>query len=433
MMKKFTAMAIIFIIFTFILTACSNSNNSSTPTEISDTSSTVSADFDEESLVLAYCNDTWDGSFISDDNHCASIDANGNLWIDCKIASQIPDMGIYEDCSSDAIIESNSSGTWIYDKVISSVELWSKGHRLRKLAIDADFPYSTTIYKLDDKVIARCGQNLSIYNLNDDINYVVTLHDIIDCYQIENYVVYSTFDHENFRITSNSEDIEQLASNYVRFPRENSTLVENSDLTLLQEVSDLYYNSSWDGSFRKFNCDYVYVDDNGNIIVNNKLIANVSIGNYTVSATNSPNLTLSKEFSYWLNGEELIVFKNGSIVNNVDIPNGKSQLLYTSDNYVVAVVYGNNSNTLLVIKGTNVDIISDNVIDSYVTNDTIYYMINNDAYYINLTDSSSEPTVFFEGAYAISQFDNIPGAIVPKDKSNYEAYEGYTNIYINYQ
>ena len=137
--------------------------------------------------------------------------------------------------------------------------------------------------------------------------------------------------------------------------------------------------------------------------------------------------------SYWLNGEELIVFKNGSIVNNVDIPNGKSQLLYTSDNYVVAVVYGNNSNTLLVIKGTNVDIISDNVIDSYVTNDTIYYMINNDAYYINLTDSSSEPTVFFEGAYAISQFDNIPGAIVPKDKSNYEAYEGYTNIYINYQ
>lgn len=432
MMKKFTAMAIIFIIFTFILTACSNDNSSLTPTEISDTSLSISVDFDEISLTSAYCNNTWDGSFISNNIHCASIDDNGNLWIDCKIVSQIPDLGIYEDCSSDVIIESNSIGTWIYDREISSVELWEKGHRLKKLAIDSDFPYSTTVYKLDNKIVAHCGQYLNIYNLDPDINYVVKLYDIIDSYKIENSVVYSTFDHENFKITSNSEENEQLDTNYVRFPRENSSLVENGSIALLQEVSDLYYNSTWDGTFQKFNSDYVYVDDNGNIIVNNKLIGNVSVGNYTVSTANSPNLTLSKEYSYWLNGEELIVFENGSIFNTIDIPDGRSQLLYTSDSCIVAVVYGDNSNTLLVIKGTDVDIISTNVIDSYVAIDTLYYMIGNDVYYIDLTDSNLKSTIFFEGAYAISQFDKFPGAIVPKDDSNSMAY-GYENIYINYK
>lgn len=424
--KKYFLIMFVSII-TCICTAChcndsavSVSENTSIPTEVQ---SEKTINFDSNFLIDEYCNGNWDGSFISNENHCASIE-NGNLWIDCVLSDGIPDMKTYDNSSYYSIVDSNSDGAWIYDRNTNILELWKKGNRLKKIPIYTDFPTYTNIYVLNQAIVANCGSTLQIYDHNSIL--LISYYNVIDCYKSKDCVLFSNFHHENFEI-SESGIVEELNSNHVRFNRDNvNLLLENNPL--LTQIHHLYYNTDWNGKLRKIDNTFVIVNDNGNIIANNKLIGNVSLKDYTFSSVSS-NLSINNEFSYWLNGKELIIFDKGT-KNSIDILDGKAEILHVSNNHeVIAMIYGDNTNTLLIIKNNESKIISTNIVDVYVANDIIYYMEKDTVYSYNWKDSNPKSSIYFEGAFAVSHYnDEAAGAIVPNDKANYEAY-GYTNIY----
>lgn len=437
---KFRIYFLVMLVFmiTCVCTACncndtkiSVSENTSTPTEVRleepSTPTEIQLEkticFDSSTLIDEYCNGNWDGAFISNESHCASIE-NGKLWIDCVVSDGIPDMKLYDDYSCYSIIDSNADGTWIYDKDTNVLELWKKGNRLNKISIFTDFPSYTTIYVLEQAIIANCGHTLQIYDYNSFL--LISYYNIIDCYKAQDYVLFSNFHHKNFKITE-SGIVEELDTNYVRFHKDNVTLSLDSN-PLLTQIHHLYYTTDWNGSFRKIDNNFIIVADNGNVIVNNKLIGNVSLKNYTFSSVSS-NLSISNEFSFWLNGKELVVFNRGT-QTCIDILDGNAEILNISNEHgIIAIVYGNHTNTLLIIKNNESRIISSDIIDAYVSNDIIYYMIKDTVYTYDLTDSNPTSNIYFEGAFAVSHYDGkAAGAIVPNSKANFEAY-GYNNIY----
>ena len=100
----------------------------------------------------------------------------------------------------------------------------------------------------------------------------------------------------------------------------------------------------------------------------------------------------------------------------------------------VILVYGSKAddNTLVIVKGDKLKVISENVSDVNVAYDTIYYMEGDKVYSLEWQEADAMPILFVEGAFAVSQrTDELEGAIVPSDKNNMEEY-GESNLYSPY-
>ena len=161
-MKKKTLL-IITILFAFALVGCSKDSKAD-ETIVIENSTTENIEFDSNSLVTAYCEGTWDGSFISNEEHCASIE-NGKLFIDCNSVEEIPDMGPYEDCYWYYVKKVSDDGTWVYDQKTGLIELWSKGTRFNKILLGQEDAYHTSVFVLNNCIVSRYGESLTVYSL----------------------------------------------------------------------------------------------------------------------------------------------------------------------------------------------------------------------------------------------------------------------------
>lgn len=431
-MKKFSALFMIILIITACFTACNSSTNSSSsamPTSAEEATES-SIDFDELSLVSAYCNGDWDGTFISNDEHCASI-IDGSLWIDCQTAEQIPDMGIYEDCFWFTVISSDKEGTWVYDKQLGTVDYWSKGIRIHKIVVNSEKPFMTSVYVLSDCIVARNDENISLYDFN---GYNITnIRDVIDLYSSDGdgKITYSNFEHQNFSIDGVG-NVSELDTHYVRFPRRNVQLEENPKASTA--YFNLFWGTTWEGEFQKIGNDFVYVDYSGDIYVNNELIGNVNLPINQLINSFGSNILTGKDESLYLDGKNLIVYKKAD-EKIIDVPDGPAKFIWSNYEYgTVIMVYGSseNDNTLVIVKDDKVKVISESVSDANVAYDTLYYMEGDKVYRMSWEETDAKPSLFIEGAYAVSRHtDELEGAIVPSELNNMEAYGEY-NLYSPY-
>lgn len=432
-MKKFLAILLIVVFTMTCLTACSysseNETSSSSTISESPTEQPISNSFEAKELVGQYCNGSWDGSFISNNEHCASI-IDGELWIDCKIVESIPDMGPYEDCFWAEVVGSNELGTWIYDKQLGTIELWKKGVRYQKIVTGFEKKFVTKIYFLDNCIVARNSSNISIYAL-DGYN-ITNIRDVIDCYQTDGEVLYSNFEHKNFSIDGLGT-VEEIESNYVRFPRKNVQLKED-----MSNLVTFPFNQYWEGNWKlaEFypvtNTSFYFIDYYGDIYVNNKLTGNINVS--SIITEDGSNLLTKDDYALYLDGKELITYKKGE-ATHVDIPDGNAKFVWDDNRYgTVILVYGSKAddNTLVIVKGDKLKVISENVSDVNVAYDTIYYMEGDKVYSLEWQEADAMPILFVEGAFAVSQrTDELEGAIVPSDKNNMEEY-GESNLYSPY-
>jgi len=414
------------------LTACGSKDTTGTDTQTtsantSDTNTDAdSINFDEKSLVVAYCTDTWDGTFFSNEEHCASIQ-DGQLWIDCKSTDFIPDMGPYEDHSWHyEVIDHSANGTWIFDSELCVIELWSKGTRLEKIVVPSD-TYYTDVYKVGEVLVARHGEKLWV--CEQDGYDLHNLDNIIDVYQdSDGKLYYSTFENKNFEITASGEIVE-LTTTYVRFPRKQGTVVEAKNKQILTQIFNLYCATEWDGSCKIINeKDFVAVDYYGRIYHNNQWVGDISLGTEKRFSTYGWNMDISDEVSYYLDGTHLVRYERGK-TTSVDIPDGEGEIRWTTKTEKVVVwLY---DGTLLIVEGEKVNVISTSARDMNVAYDTLYYMEGDTVYSLDWYNVAS-PEVYFEGAYAVSPHeDEAEGAIVPYELAN-DRYYGYSNIYSPY-
>lgn len=413
------------------LTACGSKDTTSTTqttsTNTSDTNTDAdSINFDEKSLVVAYCTETWDGTFFSTEEHCASIE-DGQLWIDCDSTDAIPDMGPYEDPSWHyEVIDHSANGTWVFDSELCVIELWSKGTRLEKIVVPSD-TYYTDVYKLGEVLVARYGSQMWVFE-QDGYN-LHNLDNIIDVYQdSDGKLYYSTFENKNFEITFSGEIVE-LTTTYVRFPRYQGTVVEAENKPLMTQVFNLYCATEWDGSCKIINeKDFVAVDYYGRIYHNNQWVGDISLGTEKHFSTYGWNMDISDEISYYLDGTHLVRYERGK-TTSVDIPDGEGEIRWTAKpEKVVVWLY---DGTLLIVEGEKVNVVSTSALDMNVAYDTLYYMEGDTVYCLDWYNVAS-PEVYIEGAYAVSPHeDEGEGAIVPYEKANYRSY-GYSNIYSPY-
>ena len=432
-MKKFFALLTIFSIVITCLTACSASSDQS-KSEIETTITTETTEISEDSeefsyeaadLVTSYCSHAWDGSFIHNNKHCASI-IDGELWIDCKIVESIPDMGPYEDCFWLSVVGTSDSGTWVFDRNLGTVELWQKGTRYKKIVTSFKEDFLTDVYFLGNCLVARNNSNISIYSL-DGYN-ITNISEVIDCYKKNDVsLLISNFKHENFEINTKGEP-KKLSSNYVRFPRKNVKLEED-----MSNLLTLPFNNYWSNNFEIGNLyhsseNFYYIDFYGNIIVNNKLVGNVNTGISNKINMDGPNLLTSANTTYYLNGKNLLIYQKG-ICTTIDIPDGEAKFEWHDERYgTVILIYGSsaNDNTLIIVKDNKVKVIKE------VSDANVAYKSGNKVYSLEWQEVDAEPKLFFEGAYAVSQrTDELEGAIVPSDKNNMEEY-GESNLYSPY-
>ena len=431
-MKKLIALLLLFA--ACVLTACGTSTDSS-ETSTSNTEPATSIEtiqveieFDPINLVAAYCDGTWDGAFVFNAEHCASIE-NGSLWLDCEEQEQIPDMGIHEDCFWLQVLSSDDEGTWVQDRDLGTVSLWKKGTRLKELRTNST--YYTSVYKLDSCLVVREGDFIQTWTLegyrSDSMSHIV------DCYLNEDGEVFcSNYEHENFRINEDGS-FEKISSTYIRFPRTQSTLIYNEENSeLIEEISNRYIYTDWDGSIQVLDEGiFVAVDFYNNIIVNNKIVGNLSLPS-NLEGAEGGNLHFSYNQAYWLDGEKLRFFSEGKETHNVDVPDGDAELLWIEKGLIVAQTYNGETNTLFIIRDNAYQIVSESCVDCNMAYDTLYYMEGNTVYTLNINDANASPETFFEGAYAVSPFsDEGEGALVHWEQANFECY-GYNNIYSPY-
>lgn len=428
MRKLFILAFTLFLSLSIVGCSKDNKNTVTIDTQQENTTESTAKDtniaFDAKSLVTAYCNDSWDGSFISNDEHCASIE-NGVLFIDCDKVEEIPDMGPYEDCYWCSVIEQDEKGTWIFERQLSTLELWKNGTRFKKIVLNSGY---TSVYKLQNCIVTRYGDTLEIidfdgYNLESHVS-------VVDCYQKKDgTIVFSDFDRKNYSISSNGE-IQELESSYIRFPRE-SVEPQKTDTSLVKKAQNLY-QSDWDGSCQIIDGNFVAIDYSGNIIINNKLSGHIAF-NPDFVVEDCSNLYAYDSNAYWLNGSALISYENGKEISTIDLPDGNARIEWISEHGIIVEIYSDNTSSLYVVysDGT-VRNISNNVVDCNCAYDTLYYMEGSTVYAIDWANPTSEAECYFEGAYAVSPHtDETEGALVPYEMANYEGY-GYSNIYSPY-
>lgn len=428
MKKLLTLTFTLFLALTIVGCEKNNENNVTIDTQEESTAESTTKDtnieFDAKSLVIDYCNGDWDGSFISNDEHCASIE-DGVLFIDCKEAEEIPDMGPYEDCCWYSVIEQDENGTWIFDRKLATFELWKNGTRFKKILLDSSY---TDLYKLQNCIVTRYGDTLEIIDF-DGYN-IETYINVVDCYETsDGTIFFSDFDRKNYSISSNGE-IQELESSYVRFPRE-SVEPQKTDTSLVKKAQNLY-QSDWDGSCQIIDGNFVAIDYSGNIIINNKLSGHIAFDPDFV-VENGSNLYAYDSNAYWLNGSSLISYENGKEISTIDLPDGNARIEWISDSGIIVEIYGDDTSSLYIVysDGT-VRNVSNNVVDCTCAYDTLYYMEGSNVYALDWANPDSRAEVYFEGAYAVSPHtDETEGALVPYEMANYEGY-GYSNIYSPY-
>lgn len=439
-MKKMSALFLIILLTLTCLTACTReyepADSTTQPTMIGDyvfsheSEEEKTIDFDQFSLVDAYCNNKWDGSFIKDE-HCASI-INGELWIDCLPAEMIPNMGIYEDSFWLSVVSSNDDGTWVHDRKLGTIELWKKGTRYEKIYTNFRDSFLTSVYVLDNCIICWNKTEINVFSF-DGYN-ITNISKVIDCYQTDNNTVkYSTFSHENFEINGNGKET-KLDTNYVRFPRENVQLRNDMTNSLTLPFNN-YWSENWEScTLYISNNNFYYINFYGYIYINNELVGNINLGVGNKVEKTGSNLLSNDNRSLYLDGEKLVIYEKGESTN-VDIPDGEGVILWSDTRYgTILMIYGTtpNNNTLLIVRNEEVDIISDKVSDAFVPYNTIYYMEDDNVYSLEWQNPEAESELFFEGAYAVShRSDELEGAIVPDDKNNMKEYGEY-NLYSPY-
>lgn len=433
-----TAILLVLFIAAFSLVGCGTTTNNTdaetTSPSTTDTGKETTSDyndsisFDEASLVTAYCNGTWDGSFISSDEHCASIE-DGQLWIDCRSTDFIPDLGPYEDHPwYYETINHSANGTLVLDSELCIIELWSKGTRLEKIVVPSD-TYYTYVYKVGEVIVSRYGSQMWVYE--QDGYKLHNLDNIIDVYQdSDGKLYYSTFENKNYEITSSGKIVE-LSSTYVRFPRSQGKVVEAENKQLLTQVFNLYCATEWDGSCKIINeNDFVAVDYYGRIYHNNIWVGDISLGTEKHFTDYGWNMNISDEVSYYLDGTHLVRYERGK-TTYVDIPDGEGEIRWTTETETEKVVVWLYNGTLLIVEGEKVNVVSTSALDMNVAYDTMYFMEGNTVYSLDWYNVAS-PEVYFEGAYAVSPHeDEAEGAIVPYELAN-DRYYGYSNIYSPY-
>ena len=435
-MKKFSTLLLILLMVITCLTACSyecneNTNLLSTVSEsedddIDDFEESSDFSYDEIALVASYCDYTWDGSIVSNDEHCASIIA-GELWIDCKRSAMIPDMGIYENCFWCNVAGVSKNGSCIYDRELGSIEFWDHGTRYQKIVPSFKDIFLTQVYILSNCIIARNNFDIKIYDFNG--YNISNLNSVVDCYKKGETLLFSNFEHENFEISENGE-IKSLSTHFVRFPRENISLKEDSNCHTI--INNLAENLTDELSI--IEGKFYLIDFYGDIYENNELVGNINLGfNNTIIKT-GPNLLTSNQKSLYIDGKELFVYEGGK-KTSIDIPDGDAIFLWHDDQYgTVILIYGlsENDNTLIIVKDNEAKVIAKEVSDANLAYDTLYYMQEGNVYSFEWQNSDAEPELFFEGAYAVSQrTDELEGAIVPSEDNNMKEY-GETNLYSPY-
>lgn len=430
-MKNFSAILLTILITIACLTACNSSTNSSSSVKPMPTEEVTesSINFDELSLVEAYCNGNWDGTFISNDEHCASI-IDGELWLDCETAEKIPDMGIYEDCFWLSVLSSDDTGTWVNDKKLGTVEHWSKGTRLSKVVFSPDLDnYLTQVYVLNNCIVTRDNTNIGIYDFNG--YNISNIRDVIDLNSSDGKITYSNFEHNNFSIDGDGNIIE-LDTHYVRFPVKNVQLDEK--LNANTAYFNSYWGTTWEGEFKKIGNDFVYVDYSGDIYVNNEITGNINLPINQIITSFGSNILTGKDESLYLDGKNLIVYKKAD-EKIIDVPDGPAKFIWSNYEYgTVIMVYGTseNDNTLVIVKDDKVKVISESVSDANVAYDTLYYMEGDTVYRMSWEETDAEPELFIKGAYAVSpRTDELEGAVVPSKLNNMESYGEY-NLYSPY-
>ena len=430
-MKKIIVLLFITLFVITCLTACTDQTSESQistvegKSKVEDTSEELS--YDSPSLIAAYCSGDWNGSFIHNAEHCASIE-NGQLWIDCEVSEGIPDLGAYEDCFWASVIGTNENGTWIYDRQIGTIELWCKGTRYQKIVTSYDDDFLTQVYLLANCLVARNDTLISVYSFDGSI--LTDSKEIIDCYQTEDSILLSNFKHQNFEVTSDGV-INSLSTNYVRFPQKNAILEDVPNCCALP--FNKYWNENWDGNLYVEEDTFYLIDFYGDIYINNKLVGNVNTGISKKIIEDGSNLLTNTNSSYYLDGKNLLIYQNGSSTV-VDVPDGDAKILWSTDSAISILVYGKaeNDNKLVIINNGKCQTISEKVSDAYVAYDCLYYLEGNKAYSLEWYNENAKPELFIEGALAIShRSDELEGAIVPSELNNMQEY-GESNLYSPY-
>lgn len=437
MTKKIVATIITLLATLLVFAGCSKDNPTDTPTDnTTNNTSTESISFNAEELILAYCNGTWDGKFISDAEHCASIE-DGILWIDCQSSGRIVDMGPYEDETFyNSVIGESQDGTWVHNDDANIVELWCKGFRKEVFPLHTECDYSTSVYPVEGGFAVHCGSSLTVVDHHGYGRTNLIFHDVIDVVETDGGIWFSTFTHQNYLITGFDDEAQELDTSYVRYPDVPGEIVHSNDIRLTQAFN-LFYGEGWDGACRRLDSgEFMAVDYYGNIVVNNEIIGNVCLGDSVVDS-DGPNIYLDVDRSYYLDGKQLVYFEHGPIEKKVDVPDGTPKFLriedlYEDDAFVSTIIAAQSGNTVYIVKDGTVKVISEDVVDASVAYDTLYYMVGDVVYSLDWLNPEATPEVYFEGAYAVSHHtDEAEGAIVPQKRANYDAY-GYTNLYSPY-
>ena len=172
---------------------------------------------------------------------------------------------------------------------------------------------------------------------------------------------------------------------------------------------------------------FYLLDYDGSIIFNNNGIGNINTTKYNWKDLS--NSYVSKDMFILLDGESIQIFQKG-VTSTLDVPNGKSEILWVSDdNIIIAHVFGG---PLYMVEENKVKFIATKADDARVAYDCLYYMVGDKVYSLEWENPKAEPEIFISGAYGLSPYsDEAEGAIVPEEKANYTAY-GYSNIYSPY-
>lgn len=283
MKKIFLILGLIFVLAS---TACgaeeradrSEKTGNSEETVVDKEENSAGDEFDEEELCRAYETGTWDGSFIYNDKHCASVE-QGILWIDNDSTSHPIDMGTMEKSLLRDIVGKSAQGTYIAED--GRLQLWYRG----EMILDYEHPlpyYGTVSYQISENAfIFRYGKQMIWWA---DGESKTISDEIIDSEQYDDKVRYTTFAHEVYEVNVEGESV-KVGENTVRFQENNLVFLKFSsseDRELFRSLFKAWETNKWDGGNSSVSeilqtdkdGRFAQIDDYGNMYMNNKLVAN---------------------------------------------------------------------------------------------------------------------------------------------------------------
>ena len=397
-------------------------------------------EYEFEDMCLHYEEGLWDGKFVYNHGHCASVE-DGILWIDNKSTGHPIDMGTTEQSVFCEVVGKSADGTYIAED--GRLQLWSKGEML----LDYEHPvphYGTTSYQLSDSVfVFRYGQHM-IWWKNGEAKTISD--EVIDTELCDSgdKVRYTTFAHEVYEVNVDGETT-KTGENTVRFQDDNFVslqLAKSEDRELAQKFFEDWKNKGWNNftyiDFEEELDAIARIDDYGNLYINNKLVANYNLGcnwKFTVAEDTASNIFYTEDFVYYATGKEVNCYYKGEILFSNDVADGSAKILAESGPNHMALEIANEdgTTTIQVVTPAKIVTISEEAVDAHVAYDTLYWMDRkHDVYSCHWYEDEIESQLFFENAIAVSPYsDESQGAIVEKKFKNWGGY-GYENIYSPY-